>query len=126
MDVSIVLARFFALYFIVTGTAMLVNRESFMNDMKLIMKDRQVLFFSAIFTVIFGAMLVAVHNIWTNDWRLFITILSWYIFIKGAVRLVFPLIDEKWAWLVENKNFYNISGVIVIVLGIYLGYLGFL
>jgi len=126
MDISIVLAKFFALYFVVVGVAMIINRAGFMNDLKLMLKDRPVLFFSALFTLIFGALLVSVHNIWVSDWRLFITLLSWYIFIKGAVRVLFPLVDEKWAGLVENKTFYNVSGAIVIVLGIYLGYLGFM
>jgi len=125
MEISIFLARVFGLYLLIVGLAMLFNRKVILIAVNNMLQQPGLLFFSAIVTLILGILLLEWHNIWIASWPVVITVLSWLVFVKGALRVLYPQIDQKWGKAYENSGFYYSMSVITVALGIFLVYQGF-
>ncbi len=120
-----ILARFLGLFLIVIGLMVFVRRDQKAYFDQLV-ESKEFLFITGLITLILGAFIVALNNIWTWDWRLLITILGWGTLLKGALMLILPghsvLIWEKLSvkhWLLVS------SGAISFIIGAYLVWIGF-
>ncbi len=122
---TLFLAKVFGFYLTILSVLMLVRRESFIARVNTLLESPATLFFSAIVTLIIGILLVVSHNIWTMGWAVLITILCWWVLIKGILRLYFPEIDRKWTTAFTKTNVYYSSAIIMLVLGIFFLYLSF-
>lgn len=81
---------------------------------------------TGIFVFIMGMLLILSHNVWEGSWRVVITILSWLTFLKGLAFFLLPHTTlTRFVKSINNKNWYTISGIICIILGIYLASKGF-
>lgn len=76
------------------------------------------------FNLALGLMVIILHNVWTWDWRVLITILGWLGVVKGLVRFYFP---EKLFVVVKkfSPKVLIVSCSIFFIIGIYLVYIGF-
>lgn len=125
MTATIILAKILGLYLVIMGIALLVHKKYYKAAMTNAVKSEGLLLIIGVFTLIFGLILVAMHNIWVLDWPVIITLLAWATLIKGAVRLLYPKIAGKSVKLLNNKTAYNAIMIIMIVLGLFLVYKGF-
>lgn len=129
MDGSIFLAKAFSIYFVIMGVAMLGCKNYFEKAVIEISKDNGLGLLTSIFTLILGILLVLYHNVWVYDWHVIVTVLAWLTLIKGTARLLFAEKIAKWAKPKPKKfkNNYCYYGwtVFLIVLGAYLGWMGF-
>ncbi|MDQ2993487.1 MAG: hypothetical protein M3R00_00855 [Pseudomonadota bacterium] len=121
---SIELARIFAIYFLVVGVSLMVNKEFFLAATKEIASSNIGMLIVATVTLMLGAILVNLHNIWVNDWRVAITILCWVVMFSGLVRMLFPTVVQRMAVRLQG-NFVPIASVVCLVLGVLYAYLGF-
>ena len=125
MAVSILLAQILGLYLVIVGTAMLVNKRYYDKAISSLFEHKGNMLLLAIFTLVLGILMVVFHNIWTQDWRVLITILCWITFIKGIIRLLFPVVIFRCSKIVNHNYFYYPVFVIILTLGIYLLYMGY-
>ena len=125
MDVSIFLAKVFGIYLVIVSLSLLINRQKFKQLFSDFLNNSPAAFLSAIMTLIMGILLILFHNIWTTDWRVLITLLSWLVFVKGAVRVLCPKFDSLFVGMVNKESFYAWAGGIYLILGGYLLYLGY-
>jgi drug/metabolite transporter (DMT)-like permease len=66
-----ILARFLGLFLIVIGLMVFVRRDQKAYFDQLV-ESKEFLFITGLITLILGAFIVALNNIWTWDWRLLI------------------------------------------------------
>jgi len=126
MDTSIFLARFFGLYFLIMVVAMVIRRDQFLPLMRDMLKNSAVMGSLVIIAIIGGLLLVLVHNVWVLHWEVIITILCWWILIKGCIGLYFPKTLLTWGiTAIENPRFYYAAVVLYLILGLFLVYQGF-
>jgi hypothetical protein len=73
-----------------------------------------------------GLAIVLVHNMWTVNWRVLITLIGWLLLIRGAARILITdtLIGYAKA-LIGNKRLYPVSGGVLVILGLVLCYFGY-
>jgi hypothetical protein len=127
MDMSIFLAKVISLYFIIISISMWHNGADFFKEViQDIANNAALRLLGGVISLILGILLIVSYNYWIFEWTIIITLFAWMVFIKGFVITVFP----KWGMeinrkFVENKNVYNSSIVIMLLLGIYLGWHGF-
>lgn len=125
MDISLFLAQAFGLYFVLAGTAVLIRPASMLNLTQLF-TNRNVTFLSGFLSLLVGIPLVLLHTVWDGSWRVIITILAWLALGKGLVRIFFPGPVANWIGaLVTYPLVARYLLWIVVILGIYLIYLGF-
>lgn len=124
MIISLVLARIIGTVALVGGLEAVLNRKSMSNAMSAAVESGISLWIVGLITLILGATIVALHNVWVYDWRVIITIAGWSSILKGAVIMLFP----DFAKMVYRKC--NTPGVLVpvgfliIVLSLILLYCG--
>jgi hypothetical protein len=116
MDTSIFFAKLwgsfhviFGLLFIITGQ---LGKTIEMTDNKAFVIS------TGYISLLMGLVTVILHNVWTTDWKVAITILGWSTLIKGILKIGFPELIHKQAQRFRNKQI--LSAIFMIILGIWL------
>lgn len=118
MAASIALAQIFALYFTVIGLSLIINRRFFRAMLKDLVHSHIAMLIIATVTLILGAVLVVVHNVWTSDWRVAVTLVCWLTFVAGVVRTLFPGFIQQMAARVLLRDWVLMTaGVSCVVVG---------
>lgn len=120
MDISIFLAKVFGIYLIIVGLATIFHPKALLERGRKMVEDDTLLQFAAIVTLIIGILLIVAHNIWVWNWPVIITILAWLTFLKGLIYLWYPELITKYVVKRYNEKIVLISGVIGLVIGIFL------
>lgn len=127
MDVSIALAKIFGIYFAVIGFSLMINHRFFKGVLQDLVQSNIAMLIIATITLIFGSILVVLHNVWVVDWRLSITLLCWLTFFAGVVRTLFPTFIQRMARkLFTTARHFHIAGTASIAIGLAFIYLGFM
>ena len=122
---SIVFAKFFGIYLLVVGVAALVRPTHFKGIYREFFREPGLLVLSGILSLVIGAAIVSLHNIWVLGWPVLITIIGWWGVAKGAILLTRPeLFDGFRAMYQLSDKVYRLIGVLSIALGAYLSYIG--
>jgi len=123
--VSIVLAKILALYFVAIGVAFLLDPLRFKKMLPAMLKDENFLLLGAITALLFGAVIVSIHNIWVLGWPVLITLLGWWSLIKGYGILIYSKFPNYFSFILNRSDiFYRTLGSIYLLLGLFLGYHG--
>lgn len=75
--------------------------------------------------ILMGLAIILTHNIWTSDWRVFVTLFGWGAAIKGFLFIAIPNHLISFArHSTKNKQRIRIVLVFALVLGIVMFYQG--
>jgi uncharacterized protein YjeT (DUF2065 family) len=84
------------------------------------------IYLSGIVALVIGCLLVTLHNFWTKDWSVIITIFGWASLIKGLFLIVLPKVSIKVGnAFKETKKLLRVWGIVVAIVGALLALLGF-
>ncbi|NCN53093.1 hypothetical protein GW950_01365 [Candidatus Wolfebacteria bacterium] len=127
MDLSLFLAQAFGIYLFVMGLSILFKRDTLIQAEHML-ENKAFLWIFGTFPLMLGIILILNHNIWEQNWRLIITLISWSTFLKGVTILLLPTnwIVKLEKWMVElHPKFIPFYAILMVLLGGYLAYLGF-
>lgn len=125
METSIFLAKLIGFYLVIVLTALLVNYSRFKHILIKTAKPTTTAFLG-MFSLIFGLVIVLLHNIWVWDWRVLITLIGWLSILRGIIRLFFPDWSKKMVVkFAKNKNYMMAMSVVFIAIGIFLLFHGY-
>lgn len=120
MNVTLLLAEIFAIYFIVTGIYMLLNRQHALSHINVMLEKEHVLWLISFFTVFLGSVLICIHNIWVLGWPVIITLLAWMTLAKGIGGIFAPASFKKTLFMYQNNVFYYVVSICMLALGLFL------
>lgn len=124
---TIYLSRLIGVVFLIVAAAMLANKEMGVAALGQLGVDRTPLLLLGLVRVVFGVVIVLVHNVWRRGfWPLLVTLIGWAILIRGVIVLFIP--PEAMAGIMDAAHvvdFYYVYAVIPLVLGGYLALRGF-
>ena len=126
METTIFLAKVMGLFGAISTFAIILNYKKFVEVEVSAVKDQLFIYSSGFFILMLGVVLVVSHPVWTKDWPVIITILSWSILAKGMIRILFPETVKK---LIQKKQLHRrflLSEIAVLFISLYLIYQGFL
>ncbi|MDH3382104.1 MAG: hypothetical protein OEL54_05325 [Flavobacteriaceae bacterium] len=89
MDNSILLAEFWGWYLIVFFSLIIINTKR-IKQMLDYVKDEKFLLLMSFIAIIIGLINIIIHNIWSSDWRVIITLFGWVALFKGILFFSFP------------------------------------
>lgn len=127
MDVSIFLAKALGIYMVILSAAILMHAENFISIVTGIFHNAALQFVLGMNILMIGILMIISHNIWEPSWVTVVTVLAWLIFLKGIFYIMFPktvntmMVQAS----LRNKNWLYCSGVINLVIGAYLLFMGF-
>ena len=90
MQTSIFLAKLIGPVMLVAAVALLMNAAAFRAMAHDFLRNAPLIFISGVLTMTAGVAIVLHHNVWTEDWRVIITLFGWAATIGGAVRIALP------------------------------------
>ena len=121
IEMSLLFAKAYGIYFAVVGLALVVNPNSFRSWYQdLLLENRRVLFCGTL-ALLIGSFILATHHHLTTDWRVIITLIGYWGVLSGAgcllsgdfIKLFKPMIDS-------NNVVYRVSGFVWALLGVFL------
>lgn len=121
MEISIFFARFWGSFFIIFGLLFIITRQ--LGKTIEMTNNKAFVISTGYITLLMGLVTVILHNIWTADWRIAITILGWSTLIKGIMKIGFPEQIHKQAQRFKKKQLF--SAAFMIILGIWLFWVSF-
>ncbi len=122
---SLVLAKILGLYLLAIGIAFIINPDRFRKFCAQATKDENTLFFGGMFALLFGAIVVGIHNVWVIGWPLIITLLGWWGVIKGFGLLISEKFIKIFSFIQSRSNlFYRTISAVYILIGLFLAYKG--
>ncbi|MDO8565500.1 MAG: hypothetical protein Q7R67_02685 [bacterium] len=125
MELTILLARVFGVYFLMMGLIMLVRRQHFLSVLNSLPELPAVRFMMGIFLFIGGNFLIQTHHDWSTGPKIIVSLLGWVMIVKSLVLINLSESGiRKWVKMVSGGR-YRISGVLALVVGIYLLNFGF-
>jgi hypothetical protein len=126
MQASIFLARLLGPAMLTVGVGILINQAYYRAMTRELVASRPMMFIVALIGVIGGLAVVLVHNVWTADWRVIITLLGWINLLRGLASLLLPEGTFDFAkGLMANKNMPMAAGVVMVLIGATLCFFGY-
>jgi len=126
MQTSIFLAKLMGPILALAGLAMLINRKELEALAQEFLRSRALFFLLGLVDLGVGLAIVLTHNVWVADWRIIITLLGWFLLVRGAVRVLIPdQIKPFGVKLLKNTNVVTGSVAVTLVLGLVLSYFGY-
>lgn len=120
MDISIFFAQFWGWLFVIAGLIFL-SKSKLEEIFKRIQEDKAFVMLFGWPTLILGLVTVILHNVWTADWRVVITIFGWFYLVRGIIWTGFPKFAQKLMPSLRNKlALMQILLIIFILLGVWL------
>lgn len=121
---SIFLAQFWGLIFVIMGGIFLIRRENVRVLIKMV-QDEGMMILTGYAALVVGVAHVLLYNVWVSDWRVVLTLIGWMALVKGIIRLAFPDFTRKMIKQYDTPNTIGTLLVILIIVGIYLLIHGF-
>ena len=126
MGISIFIAKVLGLSCVIISAGFIFNRETYKQFMEDFTKNRALIFYGGLLSLVVGLLIVLSHNLWGMSWVVLITIFGWGGVIKGIWLLVFPDTVSKFVdHYRKNEILSTIHPIIVLVFGIALTVFGF-
>lgn len=125
METSIFVAQTLSLLYLSIGAGLLLNRNYYQSAFIELIENKGLMFLSGWMALMAGVALVNYHNVWSNDWRMIITVVGWIALAKGIILFAFPSAINAYKKLLLNTRFVDTITYLVIVLGMFFGYYGF-
>ena len=125
MESTLFLAKILGVMFAVIGFAILFNINYYIKALGSFFKNEGLTYFAGFFILMMGLLLILVHNVWTQDWTVIITIMAWGTFIKGLFFLLFPEWMGEISKKFMTKGSLTFGGVFALLLGLCLICKGF-
>lgn len=124
MELSILVAKMVALYYLAIGAGILSKELDYKKVLKSFQSSPGLMLISGFLLIVLGVLLLQHHNIWVKDWTVLITLIGWAITIKGVLLVAFPKFVFSIPTSFFTKN-QDTLGVITVLLGALFAYFGF-
>ena len=109
------------------GVGLLVNPRAFRTMASEVVGSITLVYLFGLIDFAAGLAIVLVHNVWTVNWRVLITLIGWLLLIRGAVRIL--ITDTLMGYaktVIRKKQLYPVSGGVLVILGLVLCYFGYM
>lgn len=123
MNYSIFWARLIGLYAVLLAIGVLLDVQSYQALIKDMDQNHSLTITMGIFTLLLGVAMLVTHQVF-KGWPILVTLLGYWITIKGMLLLAFPSIVHHVILFWENKNWY-LAPLPSLLIGLILLYFGF-
>lgn len=126
MEISIFLAKIIGIYLIIDGLSAITMHKELIPIVSEIRNKTFFLGWGVLATII-GLLIVVSHNLWVAPYQIVISLVGWFVFVKGVLILFLPVkILEEVILRLNKPVFYKAAGLVSILVGLWLTYHGFI
>jgi hypothetical protein len=124
---TVFLSRLIGLVSLIVAVPMVLDKPSMMATFGLLVEDRGLMLVLGIASVVAGAAIVLLHNVWHKGiWPLIVTLCGWALLIRGVLILFLPA-DVLTGLLttLHVADYFYAYAVFPLLVGAYLCFRGF-
>jgi hypothetical protein len=123
MDIFVLVSKVLGIYLVVSGLFLIFRAKTVPLLLKDFFDHPAIGFLTGVILIFLSSMFLLVHNVWNNSWQTIITVFAWLTLLKGLAYIFIP---SKLSVMTIKKfrGWANVWGVVAIVIGCYLFYLG--
>ena len=123
MEISLIVAKILGTYLIVSGLFLIFRGKTVPHLLKDFFGHPAIVYLTGVILIFLSSFLLVLNTVWDGTWRTIITVLAWFVFIKGLFYLFAPETLHR----MVTKQFLgalNLYGLVAIVFGLFLFYVG--
>jgi len=124
MDLTNYLAQVWGITIVIASLSLILN-QNYLKKIYSIFEDEKDSFFTGLLLFVAGIAIVLSHNLWVKNWRIIITLMGWFLLIKGFFILILPEVVKNLVKKIENKDWLPLCLLSALIFGLALTYLGF-
>ena len=125
MDISHFLAKVVGLYLFLAGILCAVKYNSLRQVVNEYFDSPALVMLGGAVNIVFGLLIVVSHSVWEINWKIVITLMGYLMLTKGILHWFFVDTASSWASRLSGGSFYLYASIAMIMLGIYLTYIGY-
>lgn len=121
MDLTLLLAKLFGIYFIAIGVALLLKQKEFKATINELADNKHITLIAGMMLFVVGGLVVFNHNIWEGTLAILVSLFGWLIFLKGIAYIVLPASNlRKFMKAINPTLWFGWGGIISLIIGIYM------
>ncbi len=124
---TVFLSRLIGLVALIVAVPMVIDKPSMLATFGLLVQDRGLLLVLGIASVVAGAAIVLLHNVWNKGlWPLVVTLCGWALLLRGVLVLFLPAdILSSWLAALHVADYFYVYAAVPLLIGAYLCFRGF-
>ncbi len=125
MDLSIFLGKLFGLYLMIASLMFFWRPYVLHEAVDNFFKSHGLILFSGALLTFFGLGFVLAHSVWELNWRGLLTLIGYFMLLKGLARLFFPTLARDIVLKICHTNGRLYVGGVTFFIGLYLSIASF-
>lgn len=126
MDITIFLAQIWGPVIFAVGIGVFTSRSYYLQIYRNLEKETLAVLCFGMFGMALGIIQINVHNVWGTFAQVIISFLGWALLAKATLFIVAPrFVDQSGDWA-ANLKLVPVSGILMLVCGAYLSWIGYL
>ncbi len=125
MNTTLFFAHLWGPIILAIGLGIFLSRSFYIRVYRDLEKDPLAVLLFGMVAMIIGGLQIIFHNAWGSLPEVIISIIGWGFFIKGAAFIIAPKLVDRAGDIWAKKHLLPVSGIIMLVIGAYLTWLGF-
>ncbi|MBU2540873.1 MAG: hypothetical protein KJ593_03125 [Candidatus Omnitrophica bacterium] len=126
MENTVFIAKLLGPYMIIVALGIMLNLKTYQRVMEDFCKNTALVYLGGIFALLFGLLVVIIHNVWVASWVVIITIFGWGGIVKGIWLIIFPNTIDKFMQVYQKKQaLLKVYLVLILALGVFLTIKGY-
>jgi hypothetical protein len=123
MQLSLFLAKIFAVLYFVLGLSMVVNNRYYLKVLWKKFTDSPLLYATGVISLVGGLIVISIHNYWRCSWVTIVTVMGWICFVKGVFIVMLPKLMMKISeFFLKFRATFIIGGMFLVLLALTLGW----
>lgn len=125
MELTFFLARVWGIIAVTIGLGIFINRNFYSKLYRDFGSEPLAILTFSIIGIILGFIHISIHNVWGNFSQVIISLFGWGLLIKGVAFATVPKLVERSSNFIARAKVLPWSGVLIIIIGVYLSWIGF-
>jgi len=126
MELSLFFAKAIGVCFLILSISLIIAKSTYQLMIKDLINHPATLVLGGIINLVIGTLIVVSHNVWRADWTVLITVIGWFILIRGIIWTTFPgILLPILPKISDSYKPVYISSIVIFLLAITLCYFGF-
>jgi uncharacterized membrane protein len=123
MSAPNILAEIFGGMLVLVGLTAF-NKSYLTAAMGELAKSKALTWLAGLLTFVIGVASVSFYHAWSSDWRVVVTVVGWLTVLKGVFITLFPTTSIGFYRRALTSTVMTVSGIVAVLIGIVLLYLG--
>ncbi len=123
MHLTIFLGKIFGLFFVITSIAYLTDTKSCKKTIHKILASSEISGLLASLILIFGLIVVNLHNVWSSPIQIIVTLFGWILLVFGVFLNFFRKSMDNFTKKMQKHHGYTWISLAFLAVGIYLTYM---